>query len=530
MILGESLNALRFDANSGFSNAMPTLIIYDAGDNERRIVIERGLEIGREHGMDVTIDHPTVSRRHAIVRLQAGLTQIEDLGSANGSFLNGQRLLVPMPLHDGDDLRFGQVRAKFLAEPVVFTPVSLSPGMGTQALRPSDVLLGLTLQLIEDKSTNEHLLRMLLHSANGLLGPFETLCVLDTSGTVLALQGAAGFPEHSLKSLAGRAIAKGRTLHFGEHEAYSQLQRSSRSLIPGIFVTAIPFDVSENNWWCLLALSRDADFMKKTRSVLGFLSRLVHFAAKSLASTQEAKALNNDLALAARIQRRLLQTEPAKIPGYSLAIHYQPKMAVGGDIFEVAPNAAGNWFMLIGDVSGKGISAAMYAGMLCSVWREMLTDASSPADLLAALNKWLHPILEPGAFITMLAVLLEPATGQLRFAQAGHLAPVIRKNAGEVLSLDSDSGVALGSMLGVTFIESSAVLAMGDILLLSTDGLDEAHNATAALFGTARRDSILAQQTTATSAVKELAEAVHRFSGTTQLFDDLTLLAIQKLR
>ncbi len=243
----------------------------------------------------------------------------------------------------------------------------------------------------------------------------------------------------------------------------------------------------------------------------GFVVVAVFEARRRLRLELDKAALDTELAAAREIQRLMVPDELPPTPGYSIESIYRPAAQVGGDFYQVIPLGGGQTLVVVGDVSGKGLSAAMIVSMLIGMLHTISRISQDPAQILAELNCRLFE-RKHGGFITSLAVRLDPS-GRVLLANAGHLAPWL--NGAEV---------AFAGSLPLSIVASAApeqiTLEMrpGDRLTLITDGVIEARDAQGALFGFDRTQAIMRQH----ASPLVLAEAaIHHGQE-----DDLTVISI----
>lgn len=236
---------------------------------------------------------------------------------------------------------------------------------------------------------------------------------------------------------------------------------------------------------------------------------------------------------AQRVQQRMLSELPT-LPGYLLAAHYASLSEVSGDLYEASIRPDGSLLLVLGDVSGHGVQAALVGASALKALRLLGRNAPGPRELLAQLNEELARDLMPGHFVTCFAALLEPASHRLTCACAGHHAGLLATPSGQrdVLRRIGPRGPALGLLPGPAFRavaqEESTELPPGATLLLWSDGASEAAAADGTEFGEPRLfASLLAHcHLPLQEQVDAVALAVTRFTGRT-LADDLTLLALQ---
>jgi serine phosphatase RsbU (regulator of sigma subunit) len=244
---------------------------------------------------------------------------------------------------------------------------------------------------------------------------------------------------------------------------------------------------------------------------IGFVVVSVSEARRRVRVELDKAALDTELAAAREIQRLMVTEESPPTPGYAIESIYRPAAQVGGDFFEVLPLEAGETLVVIGDVSGKGIGAAMIVSMLIGMLRTISRSNHDPAQILAQLNSGLCESRREG-FVTCLAVRLGP-TGRVALANAGHLPPWLN---GAEIALPGSLPL---SLLAAAAPEQAAFeMRPGDRLTLITDGVVEARDAQGALFGFERARSLADQK----AAALALADAAMQFGQD----DDVTVISI----
>ena len=188
-----------------------------------------------------------------------------------------------------------------------------------------------------------------------------------------------------------------------------------------------------------------------------------------------------ELEVARLIQQNFLPKELPDLPGWEIAALYRPAREVGGDFYDVIPLPDGQVGFVIGDVTDKGVPAALVMAATRSVLRASAQRLVDPAVVLERVNEHLCPDMPAKMFVTCLYGVLQPETGHFRFANAGHDLPYVKTAEGSV-ELRA-RGMPLGLMTGMIYEEKATVLAPGDTLLLHSDGIVEAHDAHGAMFG-----------------------------------------------
>lgn len=191
-------------------------------------------------------------------------------------------------------------------------------------------------------------------------------------------------------------------------------------------------------------------------------------------SAAEGRASPHDLARASVVQRRLLPALPRRLGAFLVGVEYSPAYHVGGDFYDAVETVPGIVHTIIGDVAGKGVSAALLMARLGVECRRRLAAGVAPRELLAEMNDTLGALLPDDSFATAAALRLDANTGRLTIANAGHVLPVIKRAAGGVMPVGRQTGAALGMVPGETYVEQTVPLERGDIVILMTDGVVEA--------------------------------------------------------
>jgi hypothetical protein len=246
----------------------------------------------------------------------------------------------------------------------------------------------------------------------------------------------------------------------------------------------------------------------------GFIYVFISEGRRFLKARTAMATLEGEMAAAREVQRVMVPDHPPLIHGYTIESVYRPAAEVGGDFFQVIPLASGRALVVIGDVSGKGLRAAMIVSMIVGALRTVSSFTEEPAEILAELNRRLCGHMQEG-FATCLAVRLE-AQGQLTLANAGHLPPYL--NGTEVAF---NGSLPLGLDESATWQQTTLQMSPSDTVVLLTDGVAEAQNELRVLFGFARVESMLQQGATASG----LAQSAQLHGQN----DDLTVLRLARV-
>jgi phosphoserine phosphatase RsbU/P len=202
---------------------------------------------------------------------------------------------------------------------------------------------------------------------------------------------------------------------------------------------------------------------------------------------------------------------------------------VGGDIYdciELRPNMLG---LTIGDVSGKGMPAALYMARLLSDFRFYAQQAEDPVPTIQILNEMLAERSQQGMFVTLIYMTLDTSRGILSYVNGGHIPPILfRRTSGELIKLDQAAGIPLGIRSAAEFSQEDVTLQHGDTLILISDGVTDAKNGRGERFSIKRLEKVLrGAWNTAEELVTGIVEAVLKHCGDEKQFDDITILVLK---
>src|ERR671912_2557557 len=250
--------------------------------------------------------------------------------------------------------------------------------------------------------------------------------------------------------------------------------------------------------------------------------------AKQQEEAQQRERIEQELRVARLIQHTLLPKSLPDLEGHQIAVYYQPAREVGGDFYDFLRLPDGRLGLIVGDVSGKGVPAAI----VMAITRTMLRAAyhlGSPGEILKQVNDNLFPDIPPNMFVTCLAALLDSRTGRLQYANAGHDLPYVRNSAG--VSELWATGMPLGLMPDMSYEEKEITLQPGESILLYSDGLVEAHSPQREMFGFPRMQRYVGTHPEGAALIDSLLAELEQFTGEEwEQEDDITLLTLQRLR
>ena len=276
-------------------------------------------------------------------------------------------------------------------------------------------------------------------------------------------------------------------------------------------------------------LSDDLKLLENLAARVAPAVRVAQLVREQQAEAQERERIEQELQVARLIQQTLLPKKLPELPGWQVGAYYQPARAVGGDFYDFIDFPDGYLGIVVGDVTDKGVPAALLMATTRSVLRAAAQRLDSPGDVLQRVNDLLHPDIPPNMFVTCLYAILDTASGRLHFANAGHNLPYLRTADGvtEVRA----TGMPLGLMPGMRYEEQRITLEVGESVLFHSDGLVEAHNSQREMFGFPKLMGLVASHPGGAGLIEHLLTEFSRFTGPDyEQEDDITLVTLQRSR
>jgi serine phosphatase RsbU (regulator of sigma subunit) len=491
---------------------------------------------------------------------------IEDLGSGNGTFINGRRIKQCL-LKDRDQISISDCCFQFVSEK---KPERQWVSMVTVIADNDTDLVSIDsnpwLAKTED-NYNEQSMRLDLIKAHRTLEALysvtdETSSELEPSklfrkildclfhvfpnadrGFIMKLNEHNQLVPGAVRRRMGEGVEKGLVL---SQSIISQVMLEGKSVISdGIPQETLSTNVSSTPKICaplqaqgkilgILHIEGSEGSKPFSQEDLDLLTVIARQAGVTTLNAEmhqrlmRQQRLEQDLQFARQVQQSFLPSEPPEIDGYHFNRRYQPFFAVGGDFYDFILLPSGKIGVLIGDVSGKGVSAALLMARLTTTIRFHAIHGSDPAEVLDRTNQSLVNNVQDNMFATVLYVVLDPQTHQMTISNAGHIPPFIRRQEdGSVQSLDEATNLALGVLLDAVFEQVSYSLYLGDSVLLCTDGVVEAKNKLDQEFGFQRLEQAISSAS-ASTVMDTVFKDLMRYSGTAAQYDDLTLVVFSR--
>lgn len=532
------------------------------------------LVVGRSTAADLKLADRFLSRRHARLFRRGAELLVEDLGSSNGTFVNGRRIEEPTPLVPGDVVQLSACSLELLESPAAPPPPGAedeptdAAGLPSGLFRPVSELLetgsspsgrqSSAAELRRDAERlgilNEvhralarslalpELLELILDRVFRHLRPEEGAIFLeDDDGEFVRAHSRSvpGLGDEYLysRSLVREVAVKGQAALVLDTRTDERFGQAASILASGVrsLVAAPLFDAEG----CLgmIALVSRLNVRQFTEEDLALLASLASAAAlriRNLALAEEAaerRRLGAELELARRIQVRLLPQRLPELPGWEIFGICVPSEGVSGDFYEVIERGSGEECLLVlADVAGKGIGAALLTACLEALAAGLVREELPPDQLCERLSPLLYERTPPERFATALVAALEPATGVLRYANAGHNPPLVVRAAGAIEELPA-TGLPLGLLEEASYRPAEVHLAPGDLLVAYTDGITEATDEAGREYGLERlREACHRHRSDGpASALAAAIEAdLERFTDGTTYPDDRTLLLVRR--
>lgn len=519
--------------------------------------------IGRRGGEDaeIQLEGDDVSRRHACLTRVNNSWFLEDLGSRNHTYLNSENISGRgrRELRHGDRITICQHRFRYRESvPEHVSSVNIRSDSNHSDMFPSSsyalsrassshdahdasmrlsVLVEITRALQNSLSLDEVLagtlagiFRIFPAADRGIIG------FLESDGTVLPKWWKCRVPgaEDQLsisQTIVRQAISQKDVLLFDNiirlmpsADSIHQLPVDSVICAPLIDASGAVFGVLQ------IDSSRPGGFAERDLELVAAIavqvSLAIHMARLHETALQQ-QAIERDMENAREVQRTFLPARPPDVAGYEFASYYEPAQSIGGDYFDFVQLRDGRMAIVLADVGGKGIPAALYMARLASETRACLERYENATDVIRQLNTRLRIRL-----VTLAMVILTPQTHEITIVNAGHRPPFVRRRSGQ-LEIGGEDIIGLPfSVLDDTVYEAATLtLNPGDGVVMFSDGLEDGLNSQRGeRFGISRvRELIASTASTAQVMVSTLTGAVREFTDGTPQFDDMCIVAFRRL-
>ena len=334
---------------------------------------------------------------------------------------------------------------------------------------------------------------------------------------------AAPFEKHGV---VGRVLTTGEPISLHDQEGVCEGRKQARSRL------VVPLIGSRGRVRGALDLwsDRSSGYDQAAEAVVGVYASAVAATienARLIAEVRDKRRLDSDLALARDVMEDLLPRATPTVAGFDIAGAHESSLAVGGDYYEFIPLPEDRWGVVIADVVGKGIAAALLVAAIRASIASLVGHELAVRAIMRRANRFFQESVEEGRYVTLFYMVLDVPARSLLYVNAGHVPPVLVRANGEVELLE-EGGVPLGLFQAPRYFEGHATLAPGDVLGLYTDGIVEQTDSEGEEYGSARLITTLrgAGEAGATELCSRVMQDVHRFGAGRQT-DDRTLVVIR---
>jgi serine phosphatase RsbU (regulator of sigma subunit)/pSer/pThr/pTyr-binding forkhead associated (FHA) protein len=498
-------------------------VVPAQGEPFEHVFEEQELVIGRASDSGLAIADRFLSRHHA--RLFRGADErvlIEDLGSRNGTLLNGEPISEPTTVRPGDHLKLsGSLitvsdgtsatgssrsdatifrRAKDLLEDSSRQRISREDAVAMGRYAERLELLNEVHQALSRSISMQQLLELILDRAFDALRPQQGVIYLRNAAGELYAAARRSLPEAGpelpwSRSLAREVVDKGLAALVLDAQTDERFASAKSILTAGVrSLVAAPLLDGDTALGMIALDSKIAvrQFTEEDMDLLVSLAAVAALRVRNLALTEDAaqrRRLEEELTLARRIQLALLPDRLPEVPGWHIHGRNLPSRGVSGDYFQVLERrsraGAAETVLMVADVSGKGIGASLLTAALESLAAAPIEDGLACDAIFTRLSRMLHARTPPEKYATALLAILDPASGELCYANAGHNPALVVRAGGEACELAA-TGMPLGLVANASYRADEVRLGEGDLLVLYTDGITEAVDPSGEEYGLAR--------------------------------------------
>jgi serine phosphatase RsbU (regulator of sigma subunit) len=570
------------------------LINYPDRAPERLTLGRLRITIGRSARNDVCIPDPFASRVHAEVRREGDQYFIQDLGSANGTYYNNSRLEQVVPLTHGGRIQIGETEIVYkdkaterglgpatIAEdaPVPEATIAFDSaqhttsglleaieGARTQTSGRSDAsavmrrrttgaavpaadqgdLLALIskvgVTLLATATLDETLRQVALLVFDAVPAERCLIMLRDNDGAGLKVRAAETRDRNPVedevrvsRTIVEEVVNQGRSVLTSDAQHDPRFMSSTVTFQGIRSVLAVPLGVGERIFGMIYAdspftTSRFTEDHLKVLTTLGSVAAIRVENTRLLEEHLEQERYDRELQLAREIQQRFQPTAPPNVPGYELQGISFPSYQIGGDYYDFILCSDGRLVVALGDVSGKGTSAALLMSSLHAAVHAQVASCRPITETVGAVNRYHADNTPANRFVTLFYAELDPATGALSFINAGHNPPLIARAADGTLEQLGAGGLPLGILPEYDYREGRTQLGAGDVLVVYSDGVTETQDPQGEEFGTARLQEVVAQNLglTASGIRDKIEAALTAFAQGTPAVDDITLVIVKR--
>jgi len=567
---------------------MASLKILQGGVPGRQYELEgERWVLGRSPECDVVLDVAAISRRHVILSDETGLGDeigsffVQDLGSRNGTYINNQRVVDRAPIRHGDQMLICDVLFEFFNPPKDLLGGAAPEGStllgslvgGTEpsdedapdsetstVMATVDVSRGgkASWQLSAEPETQLKALIEISNNLGSTLSVKEILPKLLDSLFNIFVQADRGFvimrpkPEAPLVPVASKARRPGDEDNMRiSRTIVEQAVEGRKAILSADAATDERFNMAQSiadfkirSLICAPLIAKDGEplgviqidtrnqlsrFTDQDLQVLVGVANQASIAMDNAQLHEDAvkqRALQRDLEVANQMQHALLPSKSPQVPGYHFFEFYESAYLVGGDYYDYVMLSEDRFAVIVGDVAGKGVSAAILMAKLSGDVRFWLAREPDTAKAMGEINASFSSHGWDDRFVTMVIAVIDPRSHTLELVNAGHMPPMLRNTAGDVIEIGGDiTGLPVGVIDDYQFESYQRELEPGDFVTIFTDGFSEAMNSQRDLYGIEKLAEVIGDKAVGPYELgQHVLNDVRRFAGDFPQSDDMCLV------
>lgn len=525
------------------------------------------LSLGRSADNDLAYpEDPWLSRYHLCFERRHHTWFVKDCASRNGTLVNSNSLREAHRLRSGDRIYAGHLTIEVHEPATAKKPevVSFIPQEEEKSTREATIVTSLDKVLDKAVQASRHqnepplsttrVVRALIRAGQELAGhqPLEELfpsilnlalsaveakrgVILTLEAEKLIVRASKGEGFSISTAVRDRVIRERCSLVISDAQLDDALRQQQSIVLHHVrSMMAVPLQTGDRVIGLIYVdngavirpfLQEDLELLTVMANVAAI--RIEH--ARLALVEQSEKLMESELAQASEIQQSLLPPEAPLLKGYDLAGYNLPCRTVGGDYYDFLPYKDGRLGLAVGDVSGKGLPAALLMSSLQARVQMLVETAADPAAAVTTLNRNLSERCPLGKFITFFYGVLDTSTGRLQYSNAGHNYPLLMRADGQVEQL-TGSGIVMGIFPAVQYELQETILERGDTLALFSDGVTEAAAASGEEFGEKGLAAFLEthQSEPCATVVERLAHHVRGWCGNSSFADDFTIVLVRR--
>ena len=524
--------------------------------------------LGRSSDINLVVPDNTVSRRHAKIDVSPDGKEcfLEDLGSHNGTFVNGRQVTARLQIQPGDQIMFGQTRfqlvdddapgssapslrkatiSETITEQSVYLPMGEALKLLPARIKDIPELLPTLFEIARSLELSETEATMLEKSLSLIskVIPADRLAVLFVSPdqseiytAATVLPGGRDPGQFTLsRTIVREMLNQKKAILIGDPKSDPRFAQQQSIVVSALkSAMAVPM-LDQDKILGILYVDTTNPLCRYNDEYLRLLATFGNIVASRLLNytlqreREERQLMEAELQRAAGIQKNLLVTEPTAIAGYQVHAFQLQSHLVGGDLYDVTVLPDGRMVFLVADVSGKGLGAALLMSNILAAFRILYSDPDfSLGRAIQRVNSQLVSYSAPEVFATLFIGLAAPDSGEIQYINAGHNPPLLVRPSGELSTLEP-TGVLVGAFEFDGWQHATVRLASGDFILVFTDGVTEAAKGEEQ-FGEERlREVVLSSRSeTPREIVARLMQKIGGFVGKARQSDDITMLLVRR--